>query len=121
MLQKFKMTTFAAVLGLFGFMLFAAEPVFAHKMLDDEFKSKFETCKNMKNNKKTLKRVMTCYEELAFHVPFNLDDKVIDQKKPRLENAASICFEGSQRKLLRCFKDHYGGLARLHFDRIKGW
>jgi len=29
MIQKFKMTTFAAVLGLFGFMLFSAAPVSA--------------------------------------------------------------------------------------------
>ena len=37
MLQKFKMTTFAAVLGLFGFVLFSAAPVFADHSVWHQF------------------------------------------------------------------------------------
>ena len=58
MIQKFKMTTFAAVLCLFGFMLFSAAPVYADRQ------ENFQECKDMKwtEGKKAKKN---CFRDLA--------------------------------------------------------
>jgi hypothetical protein len=63
MLQKFKMKKFAAVLGLFGFVLFPAAPVFASVALDE----RFEQCQSIKPNGdlRAMKRKKNCFKELV--------------------------------------------------------
>ena len=62
MIQKFKMTTFAAVLCLFGFMLFSAAPAYADRQ------ENFQECKDMKwtEGKKAKKN---CFRDLAKSYP----------------------------------------------------
>ena len=62
MLQKFKMTTFSAVLGLVGFMVFSAAPVFADAV--EPTQENFQECKDMPW-KKGKKKKMKCFRELA--------------------------------------------------------
>ena len=58
MLKKLKMTTFAAVLGLFGFVLVPAAPVFAESLAFN--KANYERCL-----KKRGKSAVRCFKRVA--------------------------------------------------------
>ena len=80
MLQKFKMTTFSAVLGLVGFMVFSAAPVFADAHLEQEY----DACKKMDfGSKPDKKKKKNCFKDLAHTV---LDEiKIMSTTDDRLE------------------------------------
>ena len=73
MIQKFKMTTFAAVLCLFGLMLFTAAPVFADPQ------GEFDDCKEMEKGKgKNRLSKLRCFKDLA--------EELIEINKKRFVN-----------------------------------
>ena len=80
MLQKFKMTTFSAVLGLVGFMVFSAAPAHADAHLEQEY----DACKKMDfGSKPDKKKKKNCFKDLAHTV---LDEiKIMSTTDDRLE------------------------------------
>ena len=145
MIQKFKMTTFAAVLCLFGFSLFSASPVYADTMTSSQFVSEFKRCKSIKNNSlKRLEKLMNCYATLAIHAQsdgvysphLESKDQYMNDSNGHTRAAGAYCIgkmktrggmrpdgedmrQVSKRSLMRCLKDYYGAISRVHYDFVK--
>ena len=101
MIQKFKMTTFAAVLCLFGFMLFSAAPVYADRQ------ENFQECKDMKwtEGKKAKKN---CFRDLAKSYPRS------DLKKSGLAVCKGMTWgeeKGDKKLKTACFGKLVGALG----------
>ena len=73
MLQKFNITTYAVALGLFGFMIFSAAPVFADPQ------GEFDDCKEMEKGKgKNRLSKLLCFKDLA--------DMLVSQNESLMNN-----------------------------------
>ena len=133
MLQKFKMSTFATVLCLFGFFTVSATPVFAHDMSGSEFVKEFDRCKSINNNStKRLKKLMNCYSQLSTHVkirsPLSFNGKKgseFDSKGHAFTAVGARCANNctnsscSNKFWYRCLKDYYGGISRWYYNSVK--
>ena len=131
MIQKFKMTTFAAVLCLFGFMLFKAAPVFAN--FDYGYGDMDVACKAIKDGSSTDDQIDECFTdiwdrasmstEMRMHDELNseinqLEDEwaeikktLISQQKASQADVAEIC---------EIIKDHNEEARRFDFREVVG-
>ena len=114
MLKKLKMTTFAAVLGLFGFVLFSAAPVIA----GDSFDERYKQCQKTKG----LKKKKNCFKELvgderqaaADHIKF-ITRSFNDEIKELDKNLKDICSLATQLD-----DNKYYSSYRLRIDDVCG-
>ena len=116
MLQKFKMTTFSAVLGLVGFMVFSAAPVFADAHLEQEY----DACKKMDfGSKPDKKKKKNCFKDLAHTV---LDEiKIMSTTDDRLEqfDMETNFQDCREKKVLKRKKNCFRNKARSGINMIE--